>query len=76
MTLKEWLKVNREFYNGDLLVELLKNNSYKRDDIICKLYLHIDDAIDIFGDYELKKFMCGCIEGSDHYTLKVLLWKT
>ena len=75
MTLKEWLKVNREFYNGDLLVKLLRN-SYKNDDTICELYLGIDDAIDIFGDYELKKFMCGCIEGRDHYTLKVLLWKT
>lgn len=75
MTLKEWLKVNREFYNGDLLVVLFKNNSYKSDDIICELYLEIDDAIDIFGDYELKKFRCGHIENCDHYTVKVLLWK-
>lgn len=75
MTLKKWFEANREFYNGDLLVELLRN-SYKKDDIICEVCLSINDAIDIFGNYELKKFMCGHIEGREYYTLKVLLWKT
>lgn len=76
MTLKEWLDFNEQYLNCDLLIVLLKNGSYKTDDIICKLYMDKGNAKDIFGKYELKQISTGTADYSDHRTIKVLLWKT
>jgi hypothetical protein len=73
MKLKEWIDFNKDVFNGDLLITLIRN-SYKRDDLILENYLSVDDAYTIFGNYELKRALIGHAEGSDHYAIKVILW--
>lgn len=73
MKLKEWIDFNKNVFNGDLLITLIRN-SYSRNDLILETYLSVDDAYAIFGNYELQKALVGHAEGKDHYTIKVILW--
>ena len=55
MKLKEWIDFNKDIFNGDLLITLIRKGSYSRDDLILESYLSLDDTYTIFGNYELQR---------------------
>ena len=76
ITLKEWSDFNAGIHNyGDWIVCLMKRGSYKKDDTILEATIRTDNAIKIFGNWEIKKFMVGPYPNSEFYGLRILLWE-
>ena len=50
MKLKEWIDFNKGIYNGDLVVKVLKQRSYKTDDILFHTVASLDTCTKLFGE--------------------------
>ena len=76
ITLKEWSDFNSGICNyGDLIVCLMKRGSYNKDDTILEATIRTDNAIKLFGNWEMKKFMVGTYPNSEFHGLRILLWE-
>ena len=76
ITLKEWSEFNADIHNcGDWIVCLMKRGSYKKDDTILEATIRTDNAIKLFGNWEMKKFMVGTYPNSEFHGLRILLWE-
>ena len=76
MTLNDWLNFNKKVLNnGDIVVTINREGSYKADDKILPETLMRNEAASImFGDLELKQIrVAEAHEG--YHTLLCLLWK-
>lgn len=73
MKFKEWINFNESFLNCDFVITVL-NNSYDRKYLMLETLMNIQNAVKIFGEYQIKKFGIGCVEGSDYRTIKIVLW--
>ncbi len=76
MKLKEWIEFNKPFYDGDLAVKVMKNKSYKSDDMLFETCAKVDVCAKSFGEYELAKFRVQECPGGGRRTVGVLLWVT
>lgn len=74
MKLNDWINFNKPYYNGDLIVKVAKNKSYKSDDVLLSTVAHLDVCSKLFGDYDLAKFQVEQRPEHGGYTIKVLLW--
>ena len=76
ITLKEWADFNANIQNyGDWIVCLMKRGSYEKDDTILEATIRTDNAIKIFGNWEMKMFMTGTYPNSEFHGLRILLWE-
>ena len=76
ITLKEWADFNADIHNyGDWIVCLMKRGSYKKDDTILEATIRTDNAIKLFGNWEMKSFMVGTYPNSGFHGLRILLWE-
>ena len=76
ITLKEWADFNADIHNfGDWIVCIMKRGSYKKDDTILEATIRTENAIKIFGNLEMKKFMVGTYPNSEFHGLRILLWE-
>ena len=74
MKLKEWIELNEDLHQGDLIVLALKSGSWKKDDQIFRVNLRQDYAKVLFGEYEIKRFRTGQYPNSEVYGTEVLIW--
>ena len=74
MKLKEWIDFNKGIYNGDLVVKVLKQRSYKTDDILFHTVASLDTCSKLFGEYELDKIGLQNMPNSDVTRFGCLLW--
>lgn len=75
MTLREWHDFNEPVLGiGTWVVCILKSGSYKRDDTILEARMDCDNAVSMFGKFELKRVQLSSDEDDCPRTLRVLLW--
>ena len=76
ITLKEWADFNADVQNyAEWIVCLMKHGSYNKDDTILEARIKTDNAIKLFGDWEIKKFMVEAYQNHEFCGLRILLWE-
>lgn len=74
MKLKDWLDFNKPFMDCDFKVKLLKNGSFKREDILLETVVKWDTCERFFGDYTITKLKIDSYINSDSACFCLLLW--
>lgn len=77
MTLKQWFEFNEDVLStNEWIVCILKNGSYKKDDVILEAKMRAENAIPIFGDCQLKRVQIASLPPSDFMMPRLLLWNS
>ena len=77
MTINEWYQFNKDFFNGDFVVKVLKRGSRSNDDILLdSITIKAEGLIEIFDDYEILKYGVRVVErpGGCGYTIGFCVW--
>lgn len=74
MKLKDWMAFNQPFMACDFKVKLLKNGSWKQEDILLKTVVRWDVCNRLFGDYTIAKLGIDSYFNSDSACFCLLLW--
>lgn len=74
MKLKDWLAFNQPFMACDFKVKLLKNKSFKQDDIMLETVARWDVCEKIFGNYTITKLKIDTYPGTDFSCFCLVLW--
>lgn len=72
MTLKEWNAFNYNILGNTEWNICILNKSYKTADKIIDTVMKDHHAVELFGDYELKRVSGATVAGSS--TIRILLW--
>ena len=77
MTINEWYVFNKDFFNGDFVVKVLKRGSRSNDDILLdSVTIKAEGLVEIFGDYEIIKHGIRVVErhNGNGYTIGFCVW--
>lgn len=74
MKLKDWMAFNQPFMACDFKVKLLRNGSWKREDILLETVVRWDVCNSFFGDYTIGRLRIDTYPGTDSSCFCLLLW--
>ena len=77
MTINDWYVFNKDFFNCDFVVKVLKRGSRSNNDILLdSVTINAEGLIEIFDDYEIPKYGIRVVErpGGNGHTIGFCVW--